>query len=71
MLSSTGPLGKNCKTFPHVPATPSELFLQFLGRLGTITFSKSPSSAMLAVMLQVLVLVPCFPGLYKGGVVNE
>lgn len=49
--------------FPHIPVAPSEFFLLLLGRLGMMTFSKSPSSVRLVVMLQIFVLVPCFPGL--------
>lgn len=49
--------------FPHRPVAPSGLFLLLLGRLGMMTFSKSPNSVRLVVMLQVFVFVPCFPGL--------
>lgn len=48
---------------PQIPVAPSGLFLLLLGRLGMMTFSKSPSSVRLLVMLQIFVLVPCFPGL--------
>lgn len=49
--------------FKHLPVDPSEFFLLLRDRLGMMTFSKLPSSVRLVVMLQVLVLVACFPGL--------
>lgn len=42
-----------------------------LERLGIMTFSKSVSSVRLLVMLQILVLMPCLPGLKTGGVVKD